>query len=231
MLAEYVKSQRIQLSSTMRCFLEYGIPCFSLSCLLGVTIYVSVCAVQIISHPTETESVNVYFLYGFASGNIFVDIVCGVLFYYRGNIYSTIISSPQLSNESIANDTNTRSENNDIVDICLEDDNNNKTTTDQSTTSETLPKRKIMNMMCALTFVAGDSIRTISIFVAATVSVAGNINADICDAWAAILVSITILIMIVNILYEMYKFYLAICSDATTSMWTILSTTDSAMSV
>lgn len=213
MLAEYIKSQRIQLSCRTKNFLEYGIPCFSLSCLLGVTIYVTISAVEIIYHPSNAENVNVYFLYGFASGNLFIDIFCGLLFCYKGNIYTTNLSPPLLSNDSMTNDINIKRENSDVVDICLEDDNNTHNKRDQSNTRNITQQRKNMNMMSALAHVIGDSMRTMSVFIAATVSVTKNINADICDAWAAILVSITILIMITNVLYELYKSYLVTSSE------------------
>ena len=49
--------------------------------------------------------------------------------------------------------------------------------------------KKNLNMMSAFTHVGGDTIRTISVLTAATVSWLSGIDGDICDAWAAIAVT------------------------------------------
>ena len=51
--------------------------------------------------------------------------------------------------------------------------------------------KKNLNMMSAFTHVGGDTIRTISVLTAATVSLLSGIDGDICDAWAAIAVTIS----------------------------------------
>lgn len=63
---------------------------------------------------------------------------------------------------------------------------------------------KNLNMMSALTHVGGDSARTLSVFVAAVVAtIAGN--STMCDAWATVVVSITIIVAVIPLLKEIYK--------------------------
>ena len=64
--------------------------------------------------------------------------------------------------------------------------------------------KKNLNMMSAWTHVGGDTIRTISVLAAATVSMFSGIDGDICDAWAAIIVSLTILVMTVPLMIDIY---------------------------
>ena len=54
-------------------------------------------------------------------------------------------------------------------------------------------KRNLV-MITAASHVGGDTIRTISVLVAALVASITGINADVCDAWAAIVASVTIVV-------------------------------------
>lgn len=65
--------------------------------------------------------------------------------------------------------------------------------------------RKNLNMMSALTHVSGDSLRTLSVFVAAVVATASSISPDLCDAWAAIVVTCTIVGIVIPLIYEIFK--------------------------
>jgi Co/Zn/Cd efflux system component len=68
-----------------------------------------------------------------------------------------------------------------------------------------------LNMLSAFSHVLGDTFRTLSTLLAAIVSTATGINGEICDAWAAIAVSITILILCVLLLWEI--------KDAALDIW------------
>ena len=61
-----------------------------------------------------------------------------------------------------------------------------------------------INMFAAFTHIGSDTLRTIAIFLAATVSTITGINSSLCDAWAAILVSITIFVAIIPLSREVY---------------------------
>jgi Co/Zn/Cd efflux system component len=65
--------------------------------------------------------------------------------------------------------------------------------------------KKNLNMMSAFTHVLGDTLRTISVFLAALVSTLTGIDGDICDAWAAIIVAVTIVALSAHIMLEIRK--------------------------
>jgi Co/Zn/Cd efflux system component len=49
-----------------------------------------------------------------------------------------------------------------------------------------------VNMASAFTHVGADTLRTSSVFVAAAIAALTNVPGEICDAWASIVVTITI---------------------------------------
>lgn len=75
----------------------------------------------------------------------------------------------------------------------------NSNTVDNSVNSKSVVVHKNLNMMSAFTHILGDTLRTIAIFLAALISSLTSIDGDICDAWAALLVAITILILCINL--------------------------------
>jgi Co/Zn/Cd efflux system component len=64
------------------------------------------------------------------------------------------------------------------------------------------PARKNLNMLAAFTHVLGDTLRTVAVLAAAVVSTVTGIDGDICDAWAALLVALTILVLCCSLLRE-----------------------------
>ena len=68
-----------------------------------------------------------------------------------------------------------------------------------------LSSRINLNMYAALTHVGGDTLRTISVFVAAVVATATNIPNNVCDAWAAIIVTVTIIMVVCPLIYHIYQ--------------------------
>lgn len=52
-----------------------------------------------------------------------------------------------------------------------------------------------LNMMSAFTHIVGDTLRTVAIFLAALVSSVTRIDGDVCDAWAALVVSLSVLVL------------------------------------
>jgi Co/Zn/Cd efflux system component len=62
-----------------------------------------------------------------------------------------------------------------------------------------------VNMMSAFTHVSGDTLRTIATFAAAGVSSFFHIDPSICDAWAAIIVSATIVISALPLVYSISR--------------------------
>ena len=62
--------------------------------------------------------------------------------------------------------------------------------------------KKNLNMMSAFTHVGGDTLRTSSVFVAAIIATAGGASGELCDAWAANVVTVTIIGMVIPLLQE-----------------------------
>jgi Co/Zn/Cd efflux system component len=66
-------------------------------------------------------------------------------------------------------------------------------------------KKKNVNMLSALVHVGCDTLRTLSVFIAAIVSSSTDIPGTLCDAWAAIIVTLTIFVMLIPLLIEIVR--------------------------
>lgn len=66
-------------------------------------------------------------------------------------------------------------------------------------------RKKNVNMMSAYTHVGGDTLRTLSVFVAAVVSTVSGISGILCDSWAAVVVTVTILFIVFPLASAIYK--------------------------
>jgi Co/Zn/Cd efflux system component len=133
--------------------------------LLGVTAWIAHDAILEILYP-EYGGVNVAYLYAFSSLNAVVDCICFCLFYFR--------------REDILHDVNI-SHASDTARLA-EDQERGKGS----------PPPPNLNMMSALSHVSSDTLRTTSVFIAAIVATSTNIHVSLCDAWAAIIVTFTI---------------------------------------
>ncbi len=59
-----------------------------------------------------------------------------------------------------------------------------------------------INMMSAFVHVGGDSLRTVSVFVAALITIPGTVSGVQCDAWATIVVSLSIICFVIPLTKE-----------------------------
>lgn len=66
-------------------------------------------------------------------------------------------------------------------------------------------KRSNLNMLSAFIHVVGDTLRTVSVLIAAGISTIFHVDGDICDAWAAMVASISILIMCGSLIAEIRR--------------------------
>jgi Co/Zn/Cd efflux system component len=151
---------------------------------LGVTAWITIDAIAVIRNP-ENDSVNVLFLFGFASANALVDIICSLLFYLRReDVLLNISHLPQeISPSQLTPDS----------------------TLDLPSDSFPVPRSVNLNMASALTHVTGDTLRTTAVMIAALVATVSNISGAVCDAWAAIIVTVTILFIVVPLVMEIYR--------------------------
>jgi len=62
-----------------------------------------------------------------------------------------------------------------------------------------------LNMLSAFTHVGGDILRTASVFIASMVATIGGVDPNTCDAYAAIVVSVTIVLAVIPLCMEIYK--------------------------
>lgn len=168
--------------------MEVGLPLLSVSMLIGVTVYVTFEAVSILLRKKSVENVDIAIMYGFASVNLLVDIICTALFHIRGKDIFQNVAHDDESNSSHRIHVHKSD-----YSVNLGDGEASAATT------------KNLNMISAFFHIGGDTLRTIAIFAAALVSSTTNWNPDYCDAWAAIVVSITILFLAVPMLYTIFR--------------------------
>lgn len=69
MYAERIKSSGNAIDEPTRMMLEVYIPTFSICCLLAVTGWITFDAVNVISGKDKDEDTNMYYLFGFSSGD------------------------------------------------------------------------------------------------------------------------------------------------------------------
>jgi Co/Zn/Cd efflux system component len=66
-------------------------------------------------------------------------------------------------------------------------------------------RKSNVNMMSAMTHIGGDSFRTASVFICAVVASTTSISSDLCDAWAAVAVTLSIILFIIPLCKEIYS--------------------------
>eukprot|EP01041_Mallomonas_annulata_P004268 gene4268-8494_t len=206
LFAEHCRNRYGSISRNMMLVLEVGIPCISISALLGVTVYIFWSAVMVLEADVEAEiekeTVNIYFLYGFSVANLFVDVICSALVCYKGR--DIIYHAEPLPLSSSHNNNRTDAE--------------DATTERKDSTDESPPAlQKNLNMISALTHVGGDTLRSFSVLTAAFVSSFAGINSDVADAWASIMVTATILLIVLPLLGEIQGAYTRIMQTPATS--------------
>jgi len=187
MYSEHVKSKQGTLDINTRLMIEVFIPSFSVIALLAVTVYITVDAVDVVLNPPEDDNVNVYFMYGFAGGNALVDVICFWLFFLRRK---DVLNQPGRGVFGDNDNTEWLLSPNDIdrkIDMMLP------------------PKSTNLNMASALTHVSGDTMRTMSVFVAAVIATTTNVDGTVCDAWAAIFVTVTIVFLVIPLIREIIQ--------------------------
>lgn len=218
MYAEH-KRQHGSISNQTKWIFRVIIPSFALCSLLAVTGWITSDAVSLLVSPSigTTDDLDVSFLWGFATANIFVDALCTAAFYARGRsvfyheleeaLFNTESNIPTLVPGSIgdadANDSCVESVKEETNSTIIESEMRLETTND--TDSVASVKEVNLNMLSAFTHISADTLRTITIFVAAAVSTATSIRGDVVDAYAAIIVTGIIICICFPLGYEIFK--------------------------
>jgi Co/Zn/Cd efflux system component len=177
MYAERLKNQGRTMDRQTRRILEVYVPTFSVCALLGVTGWILSDAIGVIQNGDGGDDVNVVFMFAFASGNFLVDAVSTFLFWVRGK---DVLVSDRLS-----------------------------FSVDHHSELHGVPgqgnKKTNLNMVSAMTHVGSDTMRTLSVFVAAIIATVSSASGSQCDAWAAVVVSVTIVCAVIPLVSEIYK--------------------------
>lgn len=130
-------------------------------------------------------------------GGMVVDIMASAMFAWRGGDgLKTIDDAGPLYNPLHSADQDVK-ENVFAV--------NEETGRINSVLRRSLVSRLNLNMYAALTHVGGDTLRTISVFVAAVVASATSVPNNVCDAWASIIVTLTIIAVVCPLIYHIYQ--------------------------
>lgn len=160
-------------------------------CLLGVTCYLTVDAINVISDKSGVVvPVKINYLYGFAAANLFIDFLSSYVFLRNDSKEHVFF----ISTVKEVDDLN-----------IFGSDIPNPTLNTEVNSTPKAKKRVNLNMISAFTHLTGDSMRSISVFIAALVSTFSGVQSQICDAWAAVVVTVTIVLMVVPLIREIFR--------------------------
>lgn len=159
----------------------------------------------------KEEDVNVTYLYSFAVANLVVDVICTWLFYVRRqDVFLQPSKSEHGKDGSHGDDTSMGMYDMEDVEIVLCADYNESDQKDFSCDSsggkegnDNQLKTKNLNMISAFTHVGGDTLRSFTVLLAAMVSSTFEIDATLTDAVAAIVVSVTIVVAVMPLMYSL----------------------------
>lgn len=179
LFSETRKATGLPMTLRMKFVTEVGLPLFSVSALVAVTIYITFDAIMILLAKKSAAHVDTTLMYIFASINFIVDAICTAMFHVRGKeIFHSAEQAPMAS---------------------LSD------SPEKPNGEQPSRLKKNLNMISAFFHIGGDTLRTIAIFLAALAASITNKSSSYCDAWAAIVVSITVLFLAVPMLFEIFN--------------------------
>lgn len=181
---EWIKTHYGRLNTATRWRVDVLIPAMSTLTLLAVTVYITMDAIRLLLSPSQ-DDMDISYLYGYSIANFLVDMVCfGLFLLRREDVFHEPQTIPQLSLDTMIYDDDER-------EFGYLDDPEPGLIPDTGPVVP-VPGKKNLNMMSAFMHVLGDTLRTIAMLLAAVVSTTTGIDGDVCDAWAAILVSLSI---------------------------------------
>jgi Co/Zn/Cd efflux system component len=217
MYAERVKSRGEVISNRARLIMEVYIPSLSVCALIGVTAYITQQAVIVLLHPNDqgSEDVNILMLWLFSSLNALVDIASlGMFCVSRDSAFTYNVDEEEEEDvvgdeEDVSLRTGINNKANPVSrtgsNVSNYDDRRSRTSSTYQIIVETRVTRVNLNMASAFTHVGGDSLRTVSVFVAALVATVFKVPSSICDAWATVAVGVTIVAMVIPLIIEICK--------------------------
>jgi len=185
MMAERLKRGNNPLSIRTQFILEVAVPSFSVACLLAVTVWITQDAMASLysKNAEDGEDLDVSILFAFSSVNMVVDLISFFMFWRRRRDVF-VKNGAEGSYAPLSNSDSLAKGGTPLL--------------VQPPASSTVN----LNMLSAFSHVGGDTLRTISIFIAAAYSAATKTPGDVCDAWAAAVVALTIVFMVIPLIYE-----------------------------
>jgi Co/Zn/Cd efflux system component len=198
--AENMKTHVFRRQETLM-ITEVFVPSFSLVSLLSVTVYIAVDAAIRILHPPKIDDVKVSYMYGFAAANLIIDAICSGMFCCKGR---EVFYEPRSPIPLISLDTSIESDSDSEFGHLEEDLDSNFYHQSMKSGTSNIAKKNL-NMISAFTHIGGDTIRTVAVLTAAIVSSAVGAEADTCDAWAALVVSVTIVALLVPLAIDIWN--------------------------
>ena len=186
-----MKEKTGKIDESTRMMLEVYVPSFSICALVGVSIYITIEAIEVILNPPDDDDVNIYIMYGFAAGNMLIDLLSMFLFWVKG---SKVLFQKNVYTFS-TDDTAPRH-----VEILKSDIAKKQRVASLQEAQSTMN----LNMMSAFTHVSGDTLRTLAIFISALVVTLTDYSGALCDAWGAVIVTVTIFGIIIPLIKEIF---------------------------
>lgn len=221
-----------EMSKEKKLILLAGIPLFSVCLLLSVTIYVTYDAISVITKGDDDDSVNIYIMYGFACGNLVIDLISCWMFYINKDeaLFSDVTNTA--SNSISA----TPAPGNEIEDAVTVVNPLANRPVDEETDVNPLRSRSVdeatvvdrwdsidsgrmtrlslmyepvnnVNMMSALSHVSADTMRTLAVFTSAAVVSIFGVNSALSDAYASLFCNLTIVMTMLPLLGEIRKVF------------------------
>jgi Co/Zn/Cd efflux system component len=228
--AEHLKENDVKIGQRTIIVTEILIPIISLISLIGVSVFVSYDAsLRLRGH--KHEDVKLSFMIIFPLANLAVDLYCALLFYlrrhdiFRQSSFSTDLHRVTSDDDFSANFSDSSSDSSGR-DIQLSDfhrsasetknlvsSSNTSSTSDGDIASKGSDNESVetnVNMMSAFTHISGDTLRTLATLIAAGISYHFHYDPGLCDAWAAIIVSATIIFSAAPLVYSISQTIFAI---------------------
>lgn len=140
-----------------------------------------------LTDPSDDDDVNVIFLYAFASANFLVDVASSFMFYLKRKEVFTERAEDSLEAPITDSKANARA-----VSTASDRPKSRTPSVVEEILFKMAPPNLNVNMASAFTHVGADTLRTAAVFIAALVSTISGASGSACDAWAAIVVSISI---------------------------------------
>jgi len=200
---ENLKKTNPHLTRRDRLLVQVIIPFISVLVLLCLCFYFMIDAIHVLKDPPEENDVDVSYMYVFSIANAVVDVCTIIPFVARGmDVF--------MDSEEVYSDHEDQVDSLISTDVEINSSSSSpmRLNGDRVIVSEhdKLHPAKNLVMITAFSHIGGDALRTVSMLLAAIYSTMMGVHPDICDAWAAMVSCVTIMLacslMLIEIMHE-----------------------------